>query len=437
MGKVKKILFVTHTGELSSGGEISNYTLMGYLRRKGFEIHIAFPSQGDENYMRAMRKIGVTPHALSYKHWQEEDPALSEIDIKAVYDICEIIQKFNPDVVVTNTTVVPWGAFAAALTNKPHVWVAREFPIGDYKYLGEKMDFIQGFSNQVMANSRQLATYLTSEYNFPVSHFYSYTDVKNIKLNNKITNTRLVSPNSIYNRKNQKEFMQALAILVKHNKDFDTKVVLIGHRDPSYWSEIDEIIKAEQLQDLVEVHEFTSNPWELIGTNDILVQTSISESIGRTTTEAMKLGIPVIASDIPGHKEAFELGGGTLYESGNPKDLADKISQVLSNVTHMKKQALVTRQAAIRNMSEETCNQPFLDELVELKGQDNPQKVLRHMSPYLYSYVTHQQDLAKIHDETLGQQKQLNDSLLASRAYKLGRIQTTIIKKLLQPIVKR
>ncbi|HVX01035.1 MAG TPA: glycosyltransferase family 4 protein, partial [Candidatus Babeliaceae bacterium] len=287
----KKLLFVAHTGQLSSGGEISNYQLMDYLVRQGYEIQIIHPDWNDVSYEEKMRAIGVQPVTISYTHWRDEDIRFEEVDLKAINQICEVIRSFNPGVVITNTMIVPWGAIAAALMNKPHMWVTREFPIGELVYLNEKKDIIKKFSNIVIANSRELADSVSIAYDVRAPYFYSYVDVKDIHLDDSITQTRFVSPNNIIPRKNQKELIEALAIVKERNPDFSTQVVLIGNKDETYWKSVKKLIVDNGLDSLVIVHEFSKEPWGLVGKSDILVQTSLSESIGRTTTDAMKIGI--------------------------------------------------------------------------------------------------------------------------------------------------
>jgi len=65
---------------------------------------------------------------------------------------------------------------------------------------------------------------------------------------------------------------------------------------------------------------------------DLLIVPSRLEGFPLTMLEAFVRGLPVVASDIPPHREIIRDGwNGILYESGNPKDLAEKIESVLTN----------------------------------------------------------------------------------------------------------
>src|SRR6185369_781095 len=112
---------------------------------------------------------------------------------------------------------------------------------------------------------------------------------------------------------------------------------------------------------------------------DILVQTSKSESIGRVLVESMKLGLVCVGSDIAGSNEAFKLGGGTTYESGNVKNLALVLDKILSSFESYKQKALVSQQKALKNLSIDACHEPFFLELGKVIDQPNPRREMRHM----------------------------------------------------------
>ena len=65
---------------------------------------------------------------------------------------------------------------------------------------------------------------------------------------------------------------------------------------------------------------------------DIYVQPSLSEAFGLSLFEAMSVGIPVIASDIPVHKYYLNNGKlGLIFKRGEGSDLAQKIKQLLNH----------------------------------------------------------------------------------------------------------
>jgi glycosyltransferase involved in cell wall biosynthesis len=62
---------------------------------------------------------------------------------------------------------------------------------------------------------------------------------------------------------------------------------------------------------------------------DCLVAPSIwSENTPLTVQEAFSAGVPVIASDVPGHAELLAKGGGLLFETGNARDLHERLQAI-------------------------------------------------------------------------------------------------------------
>lgn len=428
---IKKVIFVCPTGELNTGGEISNFELIKYLKKHNIKVHVITAREGIYNEVLTENNID---NSVGNYSWWNPDSGYSGKNIEAINLIIDKINIIKPDAVITNTLNVPWGALASAMTNTPHIWIDREFPVDEFTYLTEKIDFIKKFSNTVTANSVQLSEFVSNQYDFPVDSFYSYVNVDDIKTGKNLGAARIVSPNGLVQRKNQKELLQALVILKNKYPKFNTKTVFIGHENESYRKELDNFILENKLEGLVEFVNFLDKPWSIVGKNDIMVQTSLSESIGRTTTEAMKLGIPVIVSNIPGHKEALNLGGGISYESGNPDDLAEKIHKAINNPKTTRKIALDAQKKALVSLSEDACNEPFMKTLGRVIGKDNPMKELLQIEPYWAAYVKNNENELRlktseierityeyIPKKELDNLKKEMNNIKKSKSYKLAR----------------
>lgn len=441
----KTILFVCPTGSLVAGGETSNLELIKYLDKSGYTIKVVTAWRGELN--DTLNDIGINNISGDYPWWKydKRDEVIhdSVTGMRGFAKIIEYIGSVKPNLIITNTLNIPWGALAAASANIPHIWIQREFPIEEFSYLDTRMKFIEDYSNIVMANSKELAKYDSDRYGLDAGYFYSYVDASGLSLaSDQGLPTRLVSLNGMFARKNQMELLSALVILRKRNPDFNTKVILMGHKEKVYYQKLQKFIADKKLEDLVEFKDFSSTPWDSITRNDILVQTSLSESIGRTTTEGMKLGIPVIASDIQGHKEAFSLGGGTLYRSGDAGDLALKIEQLLKAPELSISAAKDAQRKALRNLSIEACNAPFLKAVESLNGKDNPRNELEVLGLVFKKYIENREELIVDQSKTINtlqkdiEVKDGNISALKndiqelgnSQSYKLGNIIVRIVR---------
>ena len=92
-------------------------------------------------------------------------------------------------------------------------------------------------------------------------------------------------------------------------------------------------IKDGNLESSIELLPFTSKPEMLYNWSDaVIVPSLLPEPFGLVAIEAMSLGKLVIAANHGGLPEIIENNiSGMLFEPGNEKDLALKISEIIQN----------------------------------------------------------------------------------------------------------
>ena len=159
----KTILFISPTGTLDNGAEISIVNLMKFLVEKGYRVLNVFPDYkvpSQEEYQAELQKAGIVTYGLSaVKWWWEEAPgglpANHFLRVKSynknVKDIRNIIVDNKVDLVISNTVNVFQGALAATYEKIKHFWLIHEFPEGEFGYYKEKLDFIDKFSDEIFA----------------------------------------------------------------------------------------------------------------------------------------------------------------------------------------------------------------------------------------------------------------------------------------------
>lgn len=88
--------------------------------------------------------------------------------------------------------------------------------------------------------------------------------------------------------------------------------------------------------------------------SDLAVNTSESEGLSNSILEAMRAGLPVVASDVSGNRELFEFGNrGLLFKSGDYQDLAEKIVFCIKEKVEAEKYCSDNMKKIIRNFSAE------------------------------------------------------------------------------------
>lgn len=368
---VKKILFIAHTDNLRGGGEISLIELIKTAIQKGYETFVVTPGEGD--FSEQAQRIGAHTFSTMYHYWGREYSVVEDLNnFQAVKEISAFIQTNKIDVVVSNTLTVPWGAFAAALTNRPHMWLAREYLANHHSLLERYYPVVGNLSNVVMANSQHNAQYMEKKGIKKVKYFHSFVDTAGISLSKRSTQ-QIVCIGRIHEDKNQLELLEAVAVLPFVIRQ-SLKVSLIGgfnEKDP-YYSALVEFIEKNQLEEVVELTGHTTKPYGLVGPNDILVQPSKSESLGRVITEGMKLGLICVGANIPGTAEAFKLGGGVLYELGKPNQLSHLLKDIYLNYSKYKKDAARAKKRSLKNLSEVESHSPVFSNLDAILSEQNP-----------------------------------------------------------------
>lgn len=126
--------------------------------------------------------------------------------------------------------------------------------------------------------------------------------------------------------KNHQAMLEAAALL--RDRVPGLRVVLVG--GPSTATEgIDKAVTQLGLSEIVLRLGHREHVPDLLGAADLFVSTSISEGLPGAIVEALGMGLPVVAFDVPGVREVLETGHPGLVPFGNVDTLAARIEEVL------------------------------------------------------------------------------------------------------------
>ncbi len=133
-------------------------------------------------------------------------------------------------------------------------------------------------------------------------------------------------------RKGTEVLLDALKIL----KDNDSPVCLraVGpFETEAYQNEVFAKVETLGIGDMIEWTGFQTNVNEQLAAMDVFVLPSLyGEGLPMVVLEAMANAVPVVASNVEGIPEAVRDGvDGMIFESGNAKDLAGKLSSLVGN----------------------------------------------------------------------------------------------------------
>ena len=357
----KTILFISPTGTLDNGAEISIVNLMKFLVKKGYRVLNVFPDYkvpSQEDYQAELQKAGIKTYGLSaVKWWWQEAPGGSPgnhfLRVKSynknVKDIRNIIVENTVDLVISNTVNVFQGALAATFENVRHFWLIHEFPEGEFGYYKEKLDFIDKFSDEIFAVTGALTE-----------------DLQGVSLGSN-DHHRIVSVGRLTQRKNQLELIKAFQMLNLAG----TELVFLGAWDEDYKQLCDDYIAEYNLKN-VSFMGYLDDPWSEITDKDLAVFPSSMETFGLVYVESVLNGIPTILSDNAGHKSAFEYMNeqGHIYPLGDLDTLTSMISEVLGRFDQEKLEAV----KAVPSLKERYSLESVYANITEKIGDDE----LRH-----------------------------------------------------------
>ena len=348
----KTILFISPTGTLDNGAEISIVNLMKFLVDEGYRVLNVFPDYkvpSQEEYRTALQNAGIETYGLTaVKWWWEEAPGGSPGNHfmrvtsynKNIKDIRNIIVDNKVDLVISNTVNVFQGALAAAFENVKHFWLIHEFPEGEFGYYKGKLDFIDKFSDDIFAVTGALTEDL--EKYFPNRKIYSfapYTQMdpkEEIKTDSNFHN-RIISVGRLTQRKNHLELIKAFQLLNLEG----TELVFLGAWDEDYKQICDDYIAEHHLKSISFLGH-VDDPWSMITDKDLAVFPSSMETFGLVYVESVLNGIPTILSDNAGHRSAFEYMNeqGHIYHLGDLEALTRIISDTLAQFNKEKREAV-------------------------------------------------------------------------------------------------
>jgi glycosyltransferase involved in cell wall biosynthesis len=343
-----KMLFVAHSEQLA-GAERVLLELMIELIKKDIVCKVIVPAEGLFTTALKQHKIPYTviPYTwwVSVHHNPEKDLSEKHVyNIKILPLLVQEIQKFKPDIVYSNTMVIPWGAIAAILTDTKHIWGIHEFGLADHNLIFHldynfTLKLINALTTHVFANAKAIQKNLESQIDaLKISQFYYHIQVdtkkarqKQFELFRNQLATKLIIIGSITPFKGQFEAVKAVHLL--HSKNIPIELAVVGpFSNPEYHQLILKYIKKNSLQEIIHIHDFTNNPLGAINQADVLLLCSKNEAFARVVLEGMLLKKPVIGSNSGGTPEQIRDGfNGYLYTPGDTADLASKIEKISKN----------------------------------------------------------------------------------------------------------
>lgn len=359
-----RILYV-QPGPGIGGAKISLASLLGSKPPEQL-CQVALSSPPDLEYVRTVGGFTEKIHHLYLPTWQKKQSAglrkqllfaISRL-IRGGYlvptaRLASIIVKEHIDIVHTNSSVCPVGAFAAFLTRRPHIWHVREPLERDGGFLlapGGRLAacLFKYLSAAIVCNSQYTAGFFRQ---YGMQPRVIYNGIRLEEFRNSQERGQLLRDQLNLRRRDPvvgmvgslgaqwKEhglFLHAAAVV--HNNYPTCQFVVFGGL-----SDLDANLYTKSLRELAARLQITPDlTWAgfendipaLMHSLDILVHPTSQEGSGRVIMEAMSAGKPVVSVRSGGVQELIQDNEtGFLVPPKEPQTLANGIEKLLEDPT--------------------------------------------------------------------------------------------------------
>ena len=370
-----KVLFVSSDNNATSGAFLSMVKLCSIMQQDfGLQIRVILPCKGSgqeilqENNI-SFKIISSFNWFIPYKprtikrrikrflcnFWM---PVTEIYNMVAIKKLCAYVKREQFDIIHINTSCTYVGAIVALKTKTPFVWHIREFLEEDQeRCIWNKNQAYELISkaNKVVAISKGIYDKYSKKIpKANIVQIYNgidenrFTCVQRNLFSDEIVH--LVIVGSINKSKGQEQAILACKDLYdKGIRNFELKIV---GKNSEYAKDLEKKVRAFGLEEWIQFTGPQKEVEKIYQQADITLMCSAAEAFGRVTVQAMMSGTLVIGANAGGTVELIKDNiTGILYESGNYKDLAKKISFVIENKEEMKGIAKAGQNYMLGNMT--------------------------------------------------------------------------------------
>lgn len=330
---MSKILCISHSS-LNAGAEKAFAEMIKTLSFSGNDVLCIFPNEGPLIYkclpFIKSYKIIPMPWWFGYELSFLKKLNLSRKILISAWIIRKHIRRVKAEKVIVNSIAIPGAAIGAKFAGRPVYWFLHELGDDGFSLIfGEKFSkkIIGCLSDKVICNSQYIRTHYSKFIkNSKLILAYQSVDIiaKEPYRDSSFITFGLVG--RISEQKGQKEAIHALLKLPGKN----IRLILIGSDKNQFADQLKQFVAENGISGKVIFTGEIADIENKYALQDALITCSRNEAFGRTTIEAMKYGLPVIAPDGFGHSELIKEGvNGYFYELGNPDSLAQKMELLM------------------------------------------------------------------------------------------------------------
>ena len=259
----------------------------------------------------------------------------------AQQEMQDLLEKWDVQVVYSNSAMIDTGIHTAKLTGLPHVWHLREF--GDLDYGREPSDGWSAVhhtiaqSNKTISVSNAIRRHFLGKHDSEHDHVV-YNGVATVGEYDRRRSLRMrarqrrqtpyifVQVGRIMDAKGQFDAVEALAKLKPCPGSM--RLRFVGGGDSSV---LRRQVASLGVEHLVRFYGYIDNPLDIVLSSNAALMCSHAEAFGRVTAEAMSVGLPVIGNDAGATPEIIQHEHNGLLYPGDVDGLADCMERMAGN----------------------------------------------------------------------------------------------------------
>ncbi|MCC6639223.1 glycosyltransferase [Candidatus Falkowbacteria bacterium] len=343
-----KILYIINNFSMG-GAEKMLLDLCSHIDKSKFEVAVATVNGGGV-LLEDFQKLGITLYINEKK---------GKISLGSISKLRRVIRDFNPTIIHTHLFAGDtWGRIAAMLEGAPYVVMTEHNQNLNEGFIKKSVKhFLSYMTSVIVAVSQQVADYdakkeLISDKKFEVIQNgievkkFPFRGVKIKRYGD--AGITLLSVGRLVEQKGHIYALEALAKLSQ--EDLDVRLVILG--DGELREDLEHAVKSLRISDRVAFVGTQKDTASYLTSSDIFVFPSLFEGQGIVLLEAMSVGVPIIASDIPAVNGLIRDGvTGALFEPRDSDALAAAVKKLLMDVAAQERYITAAREVVTNHFS--------------------------------------------------------------------------------------
>ena len=331
----KSVLYISDTGNIIGGGELSLYDLIKNFKNLDFRVYLLTKEEGD--FTKKVSNLNIPVFIFPIK--KLKNPLNIFSALKFFIYLSKIIDRYRINIIHSNSTssLTFLASFLCFIRRIPLIWHIRS--INSFFIF----DLIVGiFSKKiiVISNATKRRFFLMPFIKNKIVLIYNGIDLEKFKIENGSFRENLGLKDEFLvgtvgrfiNWKGYEYFLKSAKLVLEKIKDVKFLIVGIETNENSYLRYLKKLAKKLNIQKNIIFLNRVEDINLVFNSLDVFVFTSLKESFGRVLVEAMASYKSVVAFNKFGPSEIIENNiSGFLVKPKDYKELASKIIYLLEN----------------------------------------------------------------------------------------------------------